>query len=829
MSIRYECLIILTESCFHRYLWVALQLNSIFPSHSRTIVTPEQILNMINNLPKDLPEAFEKALEGIIDDQYGGSIMKIIMAARSPLTLDELTAAITVVPGDPVWYAARVPTDATQLIALCGGNLLELDEEDGKVRFIHYSVMSHLLQPTKNPCTMPYHFSIQEAEIQAGAICVTFLNMPIFQTDIITTNNITGEQLTEKVIGAVSYQQPLLVQLAQHFKKRNRYRSRPTKFDIGRLMAEMQSANLVKFDPRCFRGYAVSNWLPHSRSFEKTNPVCLRIWHYWKRLLCGNVQVITTPFQNPMEESWPALSWALMHHHKPLFHTVFEDSTTEPSDGEKLSQGVLELAHPPSGERYDISCLGNLLVHLFQLCIDRLLHGSRNVNDPDMMDVSTPTRICLLLCLSSKKLMDLGADPTVPHARSGDTVLKMLLATLGQVSDESNEGLQLYKLLDQVLAHENAQALLRSAWVPYTLREILEIGNRKTFETLLLHRPEVYIPNQEDSLIGVAVAKCNVEIVASLLQARPKGDHCLARESYIYCRPAIQLALETRNKEILVLLARHGGLNTHIGTDRLSAPLLRIALEQQMSAEWLELLLDLGADPNISYPVLIPEPAPHIESRYHLQTAAAEGQTLKFLILIRHGASNFVSFDMAHENVARRGNRVLMAKLKEIESSKTAGLSKDTWWKPCDFPYLPTTLLEACKILAENLSEEEVFMNFGVTHSESMAANPNLKRKELKLILLELAKTTPRVQLDVQCPYGDGNTALHYLTGGMDEFHEEALDVATYLLDTRSMSSLSTARNKSGHTPLQHAVVRASENGWKVPYSDSVSFLRARF
>lgn len=748
--------------------------------------------------------------------------MKIIMAAQSPLTLDELTAAITVVPGDPVWYAARVPTDATQLIALCGGNLLELDEEDGKVRFIHYSVMDHLLQPTKNPCTKPYHFSIQEAEVQAGAICVTFLNMPVFQTDIIFTNNITGEQLAEKVIGAISYQQPLLVQLAQHFKKRNRNRSTPTKFDIGRLMAEMQSADLVKFDPRCFRGYAVSNWLPHSRSFEKTNPACLRIWRYWMRLLCGNVQVATTPFQNPMEESWPALSWALVHHHKPLFYILFEDPTTEPSDGEKLSQGVLELAYPPSGETYDRSCLGDLLVHLFQLCIDRLIHASRNANDPHMMDVSRPTRTCLL-CLSSKKLMDLGADPTVPHARSGDTVLKMLLGTLGQVSDESNEGLQLYKLLEQVLAHENTQSLLRSAWVPYSLRKVLESGNRKTFATVLLHRPEVYIPNQEDSLIGVAVAKGNVKIVASLLQARPKGDHCLARESYIYGKPAIQLALETRNKEILVLLARHGGLNTRIGIDRFSAPLLRIALEQ-MSVEWLELLLDLGADPNFSYPTLIPGLAPHTESRYHLQTAAAEGQTLKFLILIRHGASTSISFTETYEMVAHRGNRVLMAKLKEIESSKTTGLPKDTWWRPWDFPFLPTTFLEACKILAENLSEDQVYKYFGVAQSESVAADA--KRKELKLILLELAKTTPSVQLDVQCPHG--NTALHYLTGGMNRFHREALDVATYLLSTRSISSLSTARNKHGQTPLQRAVDRAGQYGWEMPYLDSVSFLIAR-
>ncbi|KAL1873000.1 hypothetical protein Daus18300_004141 [Diaporthe australafricana] len=257
------------------YLWVALQLDSIFPSQSRTVVTSKQIVNLINNLPKDLPEAFERALEEIIDDRYGNSIMKIVMAARSPLTLDELKVALTVVPGDPIWYAAQVPTDAPQLIALCGGNLLELDEEDGKIRFIHYSVVSHLLRATKNPRTMLYHFSTQEAEIQAGAICVTFLNMKIFGTDITLTKKITGDQLSERVIGTTSYQQPFLAHLAHHFKKRDQHRSASSDFDIGRLVAEIQAARISRFDPHCFQDYAVSNWLLHSRSFEKMNPATI--------------------------------------------------------------------------------------------------------------------------------------------------------------------------------------------------------------------------------------------------------------------------------------------------------------------------------------------------------------------------------------------------------------------------------------------------------------------------------------------------------------------------------------------------------------------------
>lgn len=129
--------------------------------------------------------------------------MKLVMAAPSPLSLDELKVALAVVPGDPVWHAAKVPANASRLISLCGGNLLELDEEDGKVRFIHYSVVKHLLLTTKNPRTVPYHFTLQEAEIHSGAICVTFLNTQIFETDVTMTRKIDGERLAKEVIGAV--------------------------------------------------------------------------------------------------------------------------------------------------------------------------------------------------------------------------------------------------------------------------------------------------------------------------------------------------------------------------------------------------------------------------------------------------------------------------------------------------------------------------------------------------------------------------------------------------------------------------------------------------
>lgn len=480
--------------CSSRYLWVALQLDSIFPSQSRTVTTYEQILNLIETLPKDLPEAFERALEEIIDDRYGNSIMKMVMAARSPLTVDELKVALTVIPGEPVWYAARVPTNSSQLVALCGGNLLELDEEDGKIRFIHYSVVSHLLRTTKNPRTELYHFTMREAEIHSGAICVTFLNMPIFETDLTMKRRIDGDKLAEKVIGTATQQQPLLANLAHHFRKKDRQQPRSTEFDIARFLAEIQATTMSKFDPHCFKDYALSNWLHHSRAFKRRAPVCMAIWHLWMRLLFGNVQMVKPPFQSPVEHSWPALSWALVYHHKPLVYAIFDEPTIEPRDAMELSEGISRLSLSSPGKAYNPYCLGLVLVHLFQLAVNVLTPVAKIEGDHIPMDHTSASGPPALrwdsLYQSLQQLLDWGADPTIRHSSNGDNILKILLGTLGRISERKSDGLRLRNLLKQVLIHENTPPLLQSAWVPDALQRILRRRNTQTFETIFLYVPE---------------------------------------------------------------------------------------------------------------------------------------------------------------------------------------------------------------------------------------------------------------------------------------------------------------------------------------------------
>lgn len=55
----------------NRYLWLALQLNVLFPPPNTTLVTPSDVAQLLDKPPKDLSEALNNALEKIRDTRYG--------------------------------------------------------------------------------------------------------------------------------------------------------------------------------------------------------------------------------------------------------------------------------------------------------------------------------------------------------------------------------------------------------------------------------------------------------------------------------------------------------------------------------------------------------------------------------------------------------------------------------------------------------------------------------------------------------------------------------------------------------------------------------------
>lgn len=145
-------------------------------------------------------EVFKKALERIADSRYGKTVFQLVAAARRPLALAELRISLHIKPGIPDWSLLDLPQDARAIITLCGGGLLEIDEETDTVHFIHHSVYQYLTGG--HPGTSDYQFSLAAADIALGMRCVTYLAYSIFDTALTTSPKqvvVDTAQLTEQM------------------------------------------------------------------------------------------------------------------------------------------------------------------------------------------------------------------------------------------------------------------------------------------------------------------------------------------------------------------------------------------------------------------------------------------------------------------------------------------------------------------------------------------------------------------------------------------------------------------------------------------------------
>ncbi|PHH60508.1 hypothetical protein CDD81_1598 [Ophiocordyceps australis] len=163
------------------FLWVALQLESLCEAQ-----TDQDINDALANLPRDLPETYhrimQKAQNKTVD--YQERILKLVVAAQEPLTLGQLREALSVVIGDVSWDPSRVINDIKKTLACCG-SLVIVDEDDLGVRLVHGSFKQFLLgQSQESSSTV---FTVKDAHDMMARTILTYLNYPIFETQISPT------------------------------------------------------------------------------------------------------------------------------------------------------------------------------------------------------------------------------------------------------------------------------------------------------------------------------------------------------------------------------------------------------------------------------------------------------------------------------------------------------------------------------------------------------------------------------------------------------------------------------------------------------------------
>ena len=211
-------------------------------------------------------------------------IFSWVTVARRPLGIDELREAIGIEPLQESWDTTRFVNNVKKTIAICG-NLVFIDEEQQTVHFTHNSVKQYLLSPDVDKSLRLYHIDFEEADAEVGAVCVTYLNFAVFDTQLGRTakfdTNITG-------VPSITIQRSLGLPSANRIALDLLRRKQKFNHLIGHQLHEA-SDNTKYFYQRNSLGnysllpYAKRFWLEHTK--RRISPASGKIWSFWCTLL----------------------------------------------------------------------------------------------------------------------------------------------------------------------------------------------------------------------------------------------------------------------------------------------------------------------------------------------------------------------------------------------------------------------------------------------------------------------------------------------------------------------------------------------------------------
>ncbi|KAK2013302.1 hypothetical protein LZ32DRAFT_647225 [Colletotrichum eremochloae] len=333
----------LSERSQGMFLWLSLQMEAICPRYTKELQSEAAIVAIIENLPNNLSEAFDQALLRISTRHNEAKIFQIVAAAYPPLPQDELRVAFNVVPGDISWNPSTLVGSGRSLISRFGGSLLTIDEEDFCVRFIHHSVLTHLVSDPALPAAAPFHFGMPTAETLLAAICVTYLNYAIFETQISISKRADFSKVPSVVTQSMGQHSGLsqMVCSALSIEKR----SRASAIDLERLNFELQAfRNKAKDESDILLPFARANWLDLSKSVTKSFDRTVQ--PLWAKLRSGSVPLVANhlPWLQDSSYRTPA-EWAIINNHRLLLWDLFHNGTSfERSD---VGNALFQLAKKP--------------------------------------------------------------------------------------------------------------------------------------------------------------------------------------------------------------------------------------------------------------------------------------------------------------------------------------------------------------------------------------------------------------------------------------------------------------------------------------------------
>lgn len=251
----------------HRFLWVVLQLDCLCKND---IETDESIRRSLQDMPKDLYTLFSRILQraNVTGPQFQSRLLKIIVAAQRPLTVDEMREALSIVPADATWRPQQQINNIAHALTCCG-SLITVDEEEDTVRLVHQSVSQFLLRDADTETTSEFHFTFDQASLELGQLLVTYLSYGVFDRQLSTAAipNISVGQTPTAVVQHTLRDGTWKKSAALKLLRLRRQRGP----DLGKIITEVSGAYQRNSETQQnfhFLGYASKHWLLHTRTID---------------------------------------------------------------------------------------------------------------------------------------------------------------------------------------------------------------------------------------------------------------------------------------------------------------------------------------------------------------------------------------------------------------------------------------------------------------------------------------------------------------------------------------------------------------------------------
>ncbi|RYC79361.1 hypothetical protein BFJ63_vAg17756 [Fusarium oxysporum f. sp. narcissi] len=280
------------------FLWVFFTIEDLCSCKS-----DKDIREALLDIPMDLPAIFNRALGRIVQQRHqtiAQNVFKLSAAARRPLTLPELSEALSLKPGQNRLNPDGLINGIERVSFWCE-NLIHIEKTDNTVHFSHQSIREFFLRPGAYPFH-DFHFELEDADSYIAKICLTYLNLDDFETSLvkkddpgprvnfeIPVSSIAGQAIQTAARGGIGNRMGRWINLKS-----------ASNVSIGQCSIPVRTSYYTRDSiistNRPFWNYAANNWCFHDANIScKHEP---KVWEYLGTVLEEPQLNLNTPWMD---------------------------------------------------------------------------------------------------------------------------------------------------------------------------------------------------------------------------------------------------------------------------------------------------------------------------------------------------------------------------------------------------------------------------------------------------------------------------------------------------------------------------------------------------